>query len=79
MGVVGVEARAENDLGARIYAGSGGIEVLENADFDGGIWIGDPIPDDYELIEIPDEELFQRPKRIERAVRVALKGIREGR
>jgi hypothetical protein len=65
----------ENVIGARVYEGRGGIELLEGADFAGGIYFGDPGPEDYEVEEIPAEKLFQRPGRIRRAVRLALEGL----
>lgn len=62
----------DNVIGARVYSGRGGIELLEGADFEGGIYIGDPEPEDYEVVEIPDEMLFQKRNRFRRAVRIAL-------
>ena len=65
----------ENAIGARIYEGRGGIELLEGADFEGGIYIGEPDAEEYEVEEFPMERLFQRPGRIRRAVRLALEGL----
>jgi len=65
----------ENAIGARIYEGRGGIELLEGADFEGGIYIGEVDAEEYEVEEIPMERLFRRPGRIRRAVRLALEGL----
>jgi hypothetical protein len=43
---------------------------IEGADFAGGIYFGDPGPEDYEVIEVPDEALFQKRSRLEQAVRI---------
>lgn len=65
----------ENAFGARLYFGRGGIELLEEADFEGGIWIGDPEPEEYQVVEVPAEEIFTRRRRIDRAVRIALQPL----
>ena len=70
--------RIENAIGAQVYLGRGGLELLEKADFEGGIWFGDPMPEDYEILEVPDEELFQKRNRISRSVRIALYPLRTG-
>ena len=70
--------RIENAIGAQVYLGRGGLELLEKADFEGGIWFGDPIPEQYEIQEVPDEELFQKRNRISRSVRIALSPLRRG-
>jgi hypothetical protein len=69
----------ENTLGALLFTGRGGFELMEKADFEGGIWIGDPEPEEYEIIEVPAEKRFQRRGRILRAVRTALSPLRRGR
>lgn len=70
--------RIENAIGAQVYVGRGGLELLEKADFEGGIWFGDPMPEEYEIQEVPDEDLFQKPNRISRSVRIALAPLRTG-
>jgi hypothetical protein len=65
----------ENSIGANLYSGRGGIELLEKADFEGGIYIGDPGPEEYELEEVPEEKLFTRTGRWRRAVGIALEGL----
>jgi hypothetical protein len=66
----------ENTLGALLFTGRGGFELMEKADFEGGIWIGDPEPEEYEIVEVPAEKRFQRRGRILRAVRTALSPLR---
>jgi len=65
----------ENSIGANIYTGRGGIELLEKADFEGGIYIGDPGPEGYEIEEVTEEKLFTRTGRWRRAVGLALEGL----
>jgi len=67
--------RIENSIGARLYTGRGGIELLEKADFEGGIWFGDPEPEGYQIVRVPEEELFQKRNRIRRSVRIALEPL----
>ncbi|MBT8397355.1 MAG: hypothetical protein HKO65_13075 [Gemmatimonadetes bacterium] len=69
----------ENAIGARVYYGRGGIELLEGADFAGGVYFGDPGPEDYEVIEVPDKALFQKRSRLQRAVKLALESLLRGR
>lgn len=71
-----LEVRIENNLGATVYAGRGGIELLEKADFEGGIWIGDPQTEDWTPVEIPPEQRLTKEQRVERAVRIALRDLR---
>ncbi len=66
----------ENTLGALLFTGRGGFELMEKADFEGGIWIGDPEPEEYEIVEVPAEKRFQRRGRVLRAVRTALSPLR---
>ena len=68
----------ENTLGALLFTGRGGFELMEKADFEGGIWVGDPEPEEYEIVEVPAEKRFQRRGRILRAVRIALSPLRRG-
>jgi hypothetical protein len=70
-----LEIRIENTIGARLYSARGGIELIEGADFEGGIYIGEPEPEEYEVVEVPDEALFQKRSRLERAVRIALEPL----
>jgi hypothetical protein len=65
----------ENAIGAHLYTGRGGIELLEGADFQGGIYIGEPGPEEYEIVDVPPEALFQRRRRIQRSVRIALEAL----
>ena len=65
----------ENDIGAHLYTGRGGIELIEEADFEGGIYIGEKEPEEYEIIEVPDEFLFQKQSRLQRAVRIAFEPL----
>jgi hypothetical protein len=71
-----LEVRIENNLGATVFIGRGGIELLEKADFEGGIWIGDPQTEDWTPVEVSPEQRLTKEQRIERAVRIALKGLR---
>jgi hypothetical protein len=64
--------KMENAIGAHLYEGRGGIELLEGVDFEGGIFIGTPDAEAYEVEEVPLGRLFQRPGRWRRAVRLAL-------
>ncbi len=75
---VSLVIQIENALGAHLCTGRGGVDLLEEVEFEGGIWIGDPVPDNYEVIERPSEELFQRRNRIRRAVRIALSSMGGG-
>jgi hypothetical protein len=68
----------ENSIGALLYSGRGGIELLEKADFEGGIYIGDPGPEEYEVEEVAEEQLFTRTGRWRRAVGIALAGLGRG-
>jgi len=69
----------ENALRAHLYEGRGGIELLEGADFEGGIYIGDQEPEEYEIFQVPDELLFQKQSRLQRAVRIAFEPLAQGR
>jgi len=68
----------ENALGALLYTGRGGIELLEGADFEGGIYFGDPEPEGYKVVEIPTEQIFKKQRRLQRAVRIALSSLGSG-
>ena len=74
-----LEVRIENAIGAHLYTGRGGIELIQEAEFEGGIYIGEQEPEEYEVIKVPDEALFQKRSRLERAVRIALEPLVKAR
>jgi hypothetical protein len=70
--------KVQNSIGAHLFTGRGGIELLEGADFEGGVYIGEKEPEDYEIVEVPNEVLFQKRSRLQRAVRIALEPLLRG-